>query len=191
VIRLAPPIADVASSRSARGFCRASGTTSSSPSRASTSASNEPARSVDASFDSRSLRVVRALRDGVELPDAITERDRRTIEEAIRRDVLETGTYSEIRFRSTRIVDVDAASTSIGRLALHGGRARDDRSTPARRTTATRPKCGLHQHRLRHQGLQRVPRCDDGEADVLVRVSLRSSPPPRLSAPRAVRNVTE
>jgi polyisoprenoid-binding protein YceI len=81
---------------------------------------DEAARSVDVSFDAASLRVIRALRDGVELPDAITERDRRTIEDAIRRDVLETSTYPEIRFRSTRIVDAEGGFDAIGRLALHG-----------------------------------------------------------------------
>ena len=45
------------------------------------------ARRVDASFDAASLRVARALRDGIE--SALSDADRRTIEDAIRRDVLD------------------------------------------------------------------------------------------------------
>jgi polyisoprenoid-binding protein YceI len=82
---------------------------------------NETARSVDASFDAASLRVVRALRDGVELPpSAVSESDRRTIEDNVRRTVLETGRYPEIRFRSSRVVDVEGGVDVTGRLVLHG-----------------------------------------------------------------------
>jgi polyisoprenoid-binding protein YceI len=81
---------------------------------------NETARSVDASFDAASLRVVRALRDGVELAGALPDADRRTIEDEVRRIVLETGKHPEIRFRSTRVVDVDDGFDVSGRLFLHG-----------------------------------------------------------------------
>jgi polyisoprenoid-binding protein YceI len=82
---------------------------------------NETARSVDASFDAASLRVVCALRDGVELPPAaLSESDRRTIEDNVRRIVLGTGRYPEIRFRSTRVGDVEGGFDVTGRLARHG-----------------------------------------------------------------------
>jgi len=137
---------------------------------------DEQARSVDASFDSASLRVIRALRDGVELPDAITERDRRTIEEAIRRDVLETATYSEIRFRSTRIVDVDGGFDAIGRLALHGD---EHEMTIELRRDGDRYASEVRLHQLdfgikpysAFLGAMKV------KPDVLVRVSLPVDPP--------------
>jgi polyisoprenoid-binding protein YceI len=79
---------------------------------------DETARRVDASFDAASLRVERALRDGVEVP--LGDADRRTIEDVTRRDVLETGKYPEVRFRSTRVVDADDGFDVSGRLMLHG-----------------------------------------------------------------------
>src|SRR5215467_5442045 len=81
---------------------------------------NETARSVDASFDAASLRVVRALRDGAELPGALSDADRRTIEDDVRRVVLQTGKHPEIRFRSTRVVGVTNGFDVTERLALHG-----------------------------------------------------------------------
>lgn len=137
---------------------------------------DETARSVDASFDAASLRVVRALRDGVELPDALTDRDRRTIEEAIRRDVLETGKYPEIRFRSTRVVDVEGGFDVTGRLALHGQelevpirlRRTDDRYTAEVRVH--QPNFGIRPYSA-FLGAMKV------KPDVTVTVSLPAEPP--------------
>ena len=68
---------------------------------ASRSTSNEPARTVAARFDPGSLRVVHALRDGKELPDALSDGDRATIERHTRDDVLDAGHHPEIRFTSS------------------------------------------------------------------------------------------
>jgi len=76
------------------------------------------ARSVDASFDAASLRVVRALRDGVET--ALPESDRKTIEENLRRHVLDADRHPEIRYRSSRVVDVEGGFDVAGELTLHG-----------------------------------------------------------------------
>ena len=81
---------------------------------------DEVARSVDASFDAASLRVVRASRDGVDLPNALSDDDRRTTEDRIRRQVLETNRYPEIRFRSLRVAEVPNGFDVTGRLLLHG-----------------------------------------------------------------------
>ena len=81
---------------------------------------DEKARRVDASFDAASLRVVRALRDGVELEKGLSDADRRTIEDAVRRDVLEVGSHPEIRYRATRVVDVEDGFDVTGKLLLHG-----------------------------------------------------------------------
>jgi polyisoprenoid-binding protein YceI len=78
------------------------------------------ARRADASFDAASLRVLHALRDGVALPDVLSDADRRSIEDSIRRDVLETTRYPEIRFRTTRVRDVEDGYDVMGKLALHG-----------------------------------------------------------------------
>jgi len=79
---------------------------------------DEAARRVDASFDAASLRVMRALRDGVE--SALSDADRRTIEDAIRRDVLDVKHHPEVRYRSSRVVDVEGGFDVTGKLTLHG-----------------------------------------------------------------------
>ena len=137
---------------------------------------NETARSVDASFDTASLRVVRALRDGAELPGALSDPDRRTIEDDIRRVVLETGKHPEIRFRSTRVVDVANGFDVTGRLALHG----HDReiAVPLRRTedryeadvTIHHPDFGIAAYSAMLGALRVKP-------DVIVWLSLPVEPP--------------
>lgn len=79
---------------------------------------DEAARVVDASFDAASLRVVRASRDGRE--SAISDGDRRTIEDNVRKHVLATNRFPEIRFRSSRIADVAAGFDVTGRLVMRG-----------------------------------------------------------------------
>jgi polyisoprenoid-binding protein YceI len=92
---------------------------------------DEAARRVDASFDAASLRVLRALRDGVELPGGLSDADRRTIEDSVRRDVLAAGRFPEIGFRSTRVVDAADGFDVAGRLKLHG--VERDVAVPLRR----------------------------------------------------------
>jgi len=79
---------------------------------------DETARTVDASFDAMSLRVVRALRDGAEV--ALSEGDRETIEDNVRRHVLDADRHPEIRYRSSHVVDVEGGFDVGGTLALHG-----------------------------------------------------------------------
>ncbi len=94
---------------------------------------DEARREVDASFDAASLRVRQVLRDGVELPPtALSDADRRTIEDNARRDVLDANRYPEIRFRSTRVVEVADGFDVVGRLTLHG--AEREVAVPLRRS---------------------------------------------------------
>jgi polyisoprenoid-binding protein YceI len=76
------------------------------------------ARRADASFDAASLRVERAFRNGVET--RISDADRRTIEDNARRDVLEVTRHPEIRFRTTRVTDVENGWDVVGKLMLRG-----------------------------------------------------------------------
>jgi polyisoprenoid-binding protein YceI len=77
------------------------------------------ARRADASFDAASLRVERAYRGGVE-HRGLSDADRRRIEDNVRREVLEVTRHPEVRFRSTRVADVDGGWDVTGKLALHG-----------------------------------------------------------------------
>jgi len=81
---------------------------------------DEEARRVDASFDAASLRVLRPLRDGVEVPNGLSDADRKSIEDAIRKDVLEANRFAEIRYRSTRVADAPDGFDVSGKLSLHG-----------------------------------------------------------------------
>jgi len=79
---------------------------------------DEQGRRVDASFDAASLRVLRALRDGVE--SALSDGDRRSIEDSIRREVLDANRHPEVRYRSSRVADVEGGFDVAGKLTLHG-----------------------------------------------------------------------
>jgi polyisoprenoid-binding protein YceI len=139
---------------------------------------NDAARSVDASFDAASLRVVRVLRDGAELAGALSDADRRTIEDDLRRVVLETGKHPEIRFRSTRVADVTNGFDVTGRLALHGQereivvplRRAEDRYDAA--VTIHQPDFGIAPYSAM-LGALRV------KVDVIVRLSVPAEPPAR------------
>jgi polyisoprenoid-binding protein YceI len=137
---------------------------------------NETARTVDASFDAASLRVVGALRDGAELAGALSDSDRRTIEDDVRRVVLEVGKYPEIRFRSTRAVDVADGFDVTGRLALHG--VEREVTIPLRRAgeryeadvTIHHPDFGIAPYSAMLGALRVKP-------DVIVRLSVPAEPP--------------
>jgi len=136
---------------------------------------DEEARRADASFDAASLRVVRALRDGVELPGGISEADRRTIEDSARRDVLEVTSYPEIRYRTTRVLDVEDGFDVTGKLVLHGKER--DVTVPLRRVgdryvgavVLAQPDFGIRPYSAFFGAMKVKP-------EVLVRVSLPADP---------------
>jgi len=100
---------------------------------------DEQARAVDARFDARSLRVVCAMRDGVEAPHTLTAANKHEIEANIARDVLHAEQYPEIRFVSVATdrghndrVKGYSTSTAIA------GRSSSLSAVPARPTQPTR-----------------------------------------------------
>jgi polyisoprenoid-binding protein YceI len=137
---------------------------------------DEVQRAVDASFDPTSLRVVRALRDGIDLTDRLSDGDRRTIEDNMRRDVLEADRHPEIRFRSTRVVDVEGGFDVTGRLLLHGKerdvvvplRRVDDRH--AAEVRLHQPDFGIRPYTALLGALKVKP-------EIAVRLSLPAGPP--------------
>src|SRR5688500_8387813 len=72
---------------------------------------DDATRAIDARFDARSLRVVRAIGGNV------SEKDRAKIEGNIVADVLRADRFGEIRFRSTKVEDdrVEGVLTLCGR----------------------------------------------------------------------------
>jgi polyisoprenoid-binding protein YceI len=79
---------------------------------------DEAARSVVASFDPTSLRVVGASRDGT--PAKLSPEDTARVERATAEDVLQAGRYPEIRFTAAGVADEGGGFRAAGRLALHG-----------------------------------------------------------------------
>lgn len=83
---------------------------------------DEETRAIDARFDPTSLRVVTAMKSGQEAAGALSDSDRRKIEENILNDVLHPKKFPEIRFVSSS-VDEDEAGPGYrirGRLTLCG-----------------------------------------------------------------------
>jgi polyisoprenoid-binding protein YceI len=73
-----------------------------------------------ARFDPRSLRVVAALHDGRKNPNALSEADRRKIDESIANDVLHTKERREIRFELKTRHAVSDGWQLDGDLELNG-----------------------------------------------------------------------
>ena len=79
---------------------------------------DETTRVIDARFDARSLRVVCAMRDRVDAPDALTAANKREIEANIVRDVLDAQTFPEIRFASSAVMEQKAVYAVKGTLTI-------------------------------------------------------------------------
>ena len=75
---------------------------------------------IEATFDSKSLRVVCAQRDGHDQPSALSADNRAEIERNIARDVLQSDRYPDIRFVSSQISERASGLEIVGELTLHG-----------------------------------------------------------------------
>ena len=80
----------------------------------------DPESGVEATFDTRSLRVLAAQREGRDAPRLLSVRDKKKIEAQIVRDVLKSGKYPEARFSSTNLEELNGGMRVSGRLSLHG-----------------------------------------------------------------------
>jgi polyisoprenoid-binding protein YceI len=77
--------------------------------------------SVRAEFDLRSLRVLTAMKDGQENPDALSDADKAKIGEQIIKDVLESGEHGSAVFTSRTVTQrPDGGYDIAGELLLHG-----------------------------------------------------------------------
>lgn len=81
---------------------------------------DEAARTIRATADARSLRVDCALRDGAELPGALSDANLNEIQTNIAGSILEVARYPEVRFESSRIEDRPDGFDVEGILDLHG-----------------------------------------------------------------------
>jgi hypothetical protein len=130
---------------------------------------DEGRRVVEGRFDASSLRVVCAMKDGVEAPGALTPDNLREIERNIERDVLESDRYPEIHFVSTSIAEVQGGHRVDGTLRLHGAArsisffARVEGDLRVAEVRLHQPDFGIRPYRAMLGALQVKP-------DVLVRI---------------------
>ena len=82
------------------------------------------ARSAEARFDADSLRVLRAFRNAREAHGSLGPEERRSIEDKVSREVLESHRFPEVRFRSHAVDDSHGGYDVRGVLVLRG-RERD------------------------------------------------------------------
>lgn len=75
---------------------------------------------INARFDAGSVHVDCAMVGESERADLLSDADRREIDGIIRNVVLQTGTYSEITFRSDSVDKEDSTYRVRGNLGLHG-----------------------------------------------------------------------
>ncbi|MFO0794510.1 MAG: YceI family protein [Candidatus Brocadiaceae bacterium] len=75
---------------------------------------------VEAEVQSNSLKVICAMKDGQHLPEALKDKDKADIEDAIVKDVLHPAKYPLILFLSKNIQAVGDVYYAKGELTLHG-----------------------------------------------------------------------
>lgn len=76
---------------------------------------------LNASFDTGSLRVDTAMKDGVENPSALSDADKQKIAAQIREDVLHSAKHPSATFRSSAVsARADGGYDLSGELTLHG-----------------------------------------------------------------------
>lgn len=83
---------------------------------------DEARPAVEARFDAASLEVVSAMQNGVPREGALSEGDKRKIEQNIVDDVLHSKRFPEITFTSSSVVEADDEVRVEGALTLHGQR---------------------------------------------------------------------
>lgn len=81
---------------------------------------DETKREITARFNPASLQVVCAVKDGVDAPTSLSDKDRKDIEKNIQNEVLHTARFPEIRFRSTSVNAAGGETSIVGTLNLHG-----------------------------------------------------------------------
>ncbi|MEZ4299133.1 MAG: YceI family protein [Polyangiaceae bacterium] len=126
---------------------------------------------INATFDARSLRVMTAMKDGMPT-EALSDGDRRKIEENIVDDVLHSKRFPEIRFTSSSVEEDGAGGYRVrGTLALHGKTrevtvlSRNDGEGQVMEVKLHQPDWGIQPYSALFGALKIKP-------DVLVRIAL-------------------
>lgn len=81
---------------------------------------DDECREAKATFDTGSLKVVSAMKDGRESPGALSDKDKREIAANIQKDVLHSGRHPEAVFRSSSVEKNGPNWIVAGELTLHG-----------------------------------------------------------------------
>jgi hypothetical protein len=81
---------------------------------------DDETHAITARFEAGSLTVVTAMHDGAPRPEALSEADKRKIEQNIQADVLDVRAHPDILFRSTEVSAEGEGYRVRGDLTLHG-----------------------------------------------------------------------
>ena len=81
---------------------------------------DEAVRSVAATFEASSLRVLCAVRDGIDATSVLSDKDKRDIEGNIAKDVLDARKHPNIRFNSIHVDREGEGFRVKGRLEIKG-----------------------------------------------------------------------
>jgi len=76
--------------------------------------------SVTGVFEASSIRVLCAVKDGIDAPSTLSERDKRDIQGNIEKDVLEVRKHAHVRFHSTAVEREGDGFRVRGRLEIKG-----------------------------------------------------------------------
>lgn len=74
---------------------------------------------IRAFFDAGSLRVDCAMENGREMPDLLSPKDRKEINESIVKEVLDAETYPDISLSSSSVIREDSKYLVSGKLSMH------------------------------------------------------------------------
>ena len=126
---------------------------------------------VEAAFDAGSLRVIDAAKDGVLAEGTLSAQAREEIDENIRKHVLETAKFSEVRFTGEKIEPVGDGFQFEGSLYLHG-RARPITATSRAEGELQVIELQIHQPDFAIKPFKAMLGALKVKPDVLVKLSL-------------------
>jgi len=131
--------------------------------------------SVSASFESTSISVINAMKRGRENPRALGAGDRGKIVENMRKDVLQSARYPDIRYRSTGVYAQAQSVRVEGELTLVGV-TRPVQAQLRRRGARWEGRISLHQPDFRIRPFSALMGAIKVKPDVVIELSLPVQP---------------
>lgn len=133
---------------------------------------DDASKRIEASFDTRSVKVVCRRKDGVDDPSGLNALEVATIHSNIEKDVLDSKKFPEAKFVSTSVTEEGDGFRIVGDLTLHG--KTKSVSTVAKRSgDKLVAELRLHQPDFGIKPYSAMMGALKVQADVIVQVSVR------------------